>query len=218
MPIRLVDQFGGAVSWLGEIFKATPLMMNREHRVAITGWKRSRETRKPLPTPMAVPIANRIGMSSQPLVIPPRSRELTNTTLMSTISGPTDTSRPPPPDTIDGVDAIAASASGASVASSSGRFDGSAKLGWTMIVATSSASDSSRANPNGWRRSRVRRSDTDGLAEERRHELRVVELAPGQLARELVIAEHEHPVHQLDMLIDLRREHHHRHPGARQLP
>jgi hypothetical protein len=62
-------------------------------------------------------------------VIPPRSSPLTKITLMSTMVGPTDTSRPPPPETMDGVEAIAASASGASVASSSAQLEGLAKFG-----------------------------------------------------------------------------------------
>ena len=40
---------------------------------------------------------------------------------------------------------------------------------------------------------------------------------PADLGDQLLFAEDEHPIHQLDVLVELGREHHHRQAFARQL-
>src|SRR4051812_36291713 len=125
-------------------------------------------------------------------------------TLESTVMGPTEMSRPPPPDRIDGVEASATIANGASVASSPGQLPGLPKFGSAMTLAISRPSASAAANSQGRRRS-------CSATEERSHD----PLARQPLARDLradgALAEDEHAVHQLDVLVDLGREHHDRH-------
>src|SRR3954454_3346880 len=141
----------------------------------------------------------------------PGSSHSTSTTLASTAMGPTEMSSPPPPETMAGVEAMATIAKGTSVASSVGQLPGLPKLGSARMLATSRTTASTTAKTNGRVRSSSRRSGIDGLAEERGDERLAVEGVAWQLGRDLPLAEDDHAIHQLDVLVDLGGEHHDRH-------
>src|SRR4051812_20621124 len=128
-------------------------------------------------------------------------------TLASTAIGPTEMSRPPPPDRIDGVEASATSANGDSVASSAGQLPGLPKFGSATMLAISRPTVSAAANSQGRLRS--------CSAKERTDDRLARELLACQFLGHRALTEHEDAVHQLDVLVDLRREHHDRHalPG-----
>ena len=157
-------------------------------------------TSTPLIAPIAAPIRRSSGTAAQPEPSPCGKNLWMRTTLQKITSGPTDRSSPPPPDRIEGVDAIATIASGANEASSCGQLDGLPKLGSATMLATRSASDSSSAKPNG----RLRRKSRIGaLPEEGGHERLPRELGALELAEDRVLAEDDHAVHQLHVLVDL---------------
>src|SRR5919204_1304204 len=157
---------------------------------------------------MAAPIRRISGTAAQPDSRLCGKNLWTSRTLQKTTSGPMERSSPPPPERIDGVDAIATIASGANDASSCGQLDGLPKLGSAITLAASRPSDNSSAKPNGLLRgnSRIRTLPEEGGDESVARELRALELA-----KRLVLAEHDHAVHQLDVLVELRGQHHHRH-------
>src|SRR3954447_23033988 len=128
-------------------------------------------------------------------------------TLESTAIGPIEMSRPPPPDRIDGVVPSATIAKGARVASSAGQLPGLPKLGSAMMFAISRLSASAAANSQGRRR--------NCSAKERSHDRLPRQFVALQFLVDLAFTEHEDTVHQLDVLVDLGREHHDRHatPG-----
>src|SRR3954447_4692154 len=143
------------------------------------------------------------GIPTQALSSPEWGRNHSiSITLTRTAIGPTEMSRPPPPETIEGVDAIAMIANGASVASSPGQLPGLPKFGSAMMFATSSPSPSAAANSQGRLRS--------CSAKERSHDRLARELVARQLPGDPALAEDEDAVHQLDVLVDLGREHHDR--------
>src|SRR3954454_133379 len=121
-------------------------------------------------------------------------------TLASTAIGPIEMSSPPPPDRMAGVEARATMANGASVASSLGQLPGLPKLGSAMTLAISRPSASAAAKSQGRRRS--------CSAKERSNYRLVRQLGAGQFLVDSALAEDEHAVHQLDVLVDLGREHH----------
>src|SRR3954454_4174854 len=151
--------------------------------------------------PTAVPMASAMSTDGTP-PNPCGSSQVTMMQLTTVDSGPIDRSTPAPPDRIDGVLGIAWIAKGASTASSPAQLPGRANDGCTAISVTSSAIARKAANGT-----RGRCSQLDmllhRLSEEARDQLRAVELAALQLAEDAVLAEDEHPVHQLDMLVDL---------------
>src|SRR3954452_8237827 len=122
------------------------------------------------------------------------------TTLASTAIGPIEMSRPPPPERIAGVEASATMTNGASVASSLGQLPGLPKLGSAMTLAISRPSASAAAKSQGRRRS--------CSAKERSHDRLARQFAARQLSVDVALAEDEDTVHQLDVLVDLGREHH----------
>src|SRR3954469_395731 len=128
------------------------------------------------------------------------------TTLASTAIGPIEMSRPPPPDRIAGVEASATIANGASVASSAGQLPGLPKFGSATTFAISRPRASEAANSQGRLRS--------CSAKERSDDRLARELAAGQFPADRAFAEDEDAVHQLDVLVDLGREHHDRHAAA----
>src|SRR3954469_955491 len=137
----------------------------------------------------------------------PGSSHSTSTTLASTAMGPTEMSSPPPPDRMAGVEAMATIANGASVASSVGQLPGLPKFGSARTLATSSSRASPAAKTNGRVRRSSRRSGIDGLPEERGDERLAGQVGTGQLGRDAALPEDDHAVHELDVLVDLGREH-----------
>src|SRR3954454_7418282 len=125
-----------------------------------------------------------------------------STTLAKIVSGPIEMSSPLPPDRIDGVDAIGIIANGASVASSSGQLVGLPKFGSATMLAISSAI----ASPAAKSQARLRRCS----AKERSHDRLAREMLARKLLVDAALAEDEDAVHQLDVLVDLGRQHHDR--------
>src|SRR6476469_6855520 len=128
-------------------------------------------------------------------------------------------SSPPPPLRIAGVAAMATSAKGAKSMRFVSKLLGLPKLGSTTMFATSSTRERSRANAKLRVRRNRRISDTRRLllSEVARDEHRPRQGAATELHLELALLEHEHPVHQLDQLVDLGREHHDGDPLGREL-
>src|SRR3954452_4382930 len=131
------------------------------------------------------------------------------TTLASTAIGPIEMSRPPPPDRIAGVEASATIANGASVASSAGQWPGLPKFGSATMFAISRPAASAAANSQGRLRSCSAKEGSDNrLARQ---------VAAGQFPADRAFSEDEDAVHQLDVLVDLGREHHDRHTALGQV-
>src|SRR3954468_7705594 len=146
------------------------------------------------------------GMPTQALSSPEWGRNHSiRITLESTAIGPIEMSRPPPPERIDGVEASATIANGASVASSAGQLLGLPKFGSAMMLAISRPSASAAANSQGRRRS--------CSAKERSHDRLARQLVALQFLVDLALTEDQHAVHQLDVLVDFGREHHHGDPA-----
>src|SRR3954471_11337020 len=147
------------------------------------------------------------GMPTQALSRPEWGRNHSiRMTLDSTAIGPIEMSRPPPPDRIAGVEARATIANGASVASSLGQLPGLPKLGSATMLAISRPSASAAANSQGRLRScSAKEGSDDRLARQ---------VAAGQFLVDGAFSEDEDAVHQLDVLVDLGREHHDRHALA----
>src|SRR6478672_3012707 len=125
-------------------------------------------------------------------------------------------SSPPPPLRMAGVAAIATRAKSMRFVS---KLLGLPKLGSTAMFATSSTMESSSANAKLRVRRNRRISDIGRLllSEVARDEHRPRQGAATELHLELALLEHEHPVHQLDQLVDLGREHHDGDPLGREL-
>src|SRR5439155_642183 len=151
------------------------------------------------------------------------------TTLARPITGAIERSMPPPPARIAGVLAIAASAKGESVPSSPGTWLQLAKRGSTTVFAITRAIVSTSEKRNAYSRTAAptrARKDTPGSgtacglavirlrAEEARDEPPARCLCAPDLGRDLALAEDEDPVHQLEMLVHLGRQHHDRDAGA----
>src|SRR3954469_1772520 len=152
---------------------------------------------------MAAPMSISSGMPTQALSRPEWGRSHSmRITFERTAIGPMEMSSPPPPERIAGVEASATMANGASVASSLGQLPGLPKLGSATMLAISRPSASAAAKSQGRRRS--------CSAKERSHDRLARQLAAGQLLVDGALAEDEDAVHQLDVLVDLGREHHDR--------
>src|SRR3954454_22327668 len=152
---------------------------------------------------MAAPMSISRGMPTQALSSPEWGRNHSiRITFESTAIGPIEMSSPPPPDRMAGVEARATMANGASVASSLGQLPGLPKLGSAMTLAISRPSASAAAKSQGRRRS--------CSAKERSHDRLARQFAARQLSVDVALAEDEDTVHQLDVLVDLGREHHDR--------
>src|SRR5579862_6907973 len=181
-------------------------------------------TSVPLIAPITPPSASRIGRATSGSPRPCESRPMTRMMFTSPITGATERSMPPPPTRIAGVLAIAASAKGASVPSSAGTWLQLANAGKTAVFAMIRATVRTSAKTYVFSRSpwtrRARQgmpgkaTDSDWLAivvlaEEARHDPLSGRPVAWDLGRELTLAEDEDAVHQLDVLVDLGREHHH---------
>src|SRR5438105_2196800 len=177
------------------------------------------------------PSSSRNGTAMRGLPTPWASIPVTRTMLTRPITGAIERSMPPPPTRIAGVLAIAASANGASVPSSPGTWLQLANVGRVIAFATISATVSTSAKTNACSRavlsSRVGH-DSPGSAtvsevlaivrvrsEEARDEPLPCRVGAPNLRRQLAFAEDEDAVHQLDVLVDLGREHDHGDAGAR---
>ena len=156
---------------------------------------------------------------------------------MKKISGEIEMSKPPP--MIAGALASAAIASGATSASWFGQAE-AAVLGGSMFATAARRREDSakreavgalpiarRASRRGALRGRPRRAALRRLAPSRGQpspsspknaatSVSRGQLAAVELAEQLVLAEHEHAVHQLDVLVELGRQHHDREPLARE--
>src|SRR3954452_9919569 len=160
-------------------------------------------TSVPLNAPIAAPMSISSGMPTQALSRPEWGRNHSiRITFERTAIGPIEMSSPPPPDRIAGVEASATMANGANVASSLGQLPGLPKLGSATMLAISRPSASAAAKSQGRRRS--------CSAKERSHDRLARQLAARQLLVDVALAEDEDTVHQLDVLVDLGREHHDR--------
>src|SRR3954471_14677908 len=126
------------------------------------------------------------------------------TTLASTAIGPIEMSRPPPPERMAGVEAIATIANGASAASRAGQLPGSPKVGSAATFAISRTSARPAAKSHVCVRSRS--------AKEGSYDRAAGELLARQLRGDPALAEDQHAIHQLDVFVDLGREHDDRHP------
>src|SRR4051794_17544990 len=154
--------------------------------------------------PIAAPMSITSGMATHAESRLPWGRShSTITTLASTAIGPTEMSRPPPPERIDGVEASAMMANGARVASCAGQLPGLPKFGSATTLAISRQSASVAANSQGRVRScSAKEGSDDRLARE---------LLARQFLVDATFAEDEDAVHELDVLVHLGREHHDRH-------
>ena len=103
------------------------------------------------------------------------------------------------------------------MASSPGALLGSKKDGCAIASAINNTTASVSANAKVRRLTNLRRLMLNDASKRARDQYFAIDLLALEPTEQLVFAEHEHSIHQLDVLVDFAREHHHGDTGFGQV-